>query len=153
AIHHARGNSAARFAAPHRAHGRHCTHGAVSRFRNGPQHHRTMHEHLRGSPDTALNISSKNRGETVSHQFLTSMFGLQDRTVLVTGGASGLGLCMASTVGQAGARVIVNDVREAACNEAVESLRAQGIDARSAVFDVSSATAVADAVAALANDR
>lgn len=89
----------------------------------------------------------------MSHQFLTSMFGLQDRTVLVTGGASGLGLCMASTVGQAGARVIVNDVREAACNEAVESLRAQGIDARSAVFDVSSATAVADAVAALANDR
>lgn len=82
----------------------------------------------------------------MDHQFLNDTFGLNGKTVLVTGGASGLGLCMAATVGKAGARVVVNDVREAACRDAVEGLRAQGIDARAAVFDVSSASSVADAV-------
>lgn len=88
----------------------------------------------------------------MDQQFLTSTFGLQGRTMLITGGASGLGLNMAETAGKAGARIVVNDVREEACDQAVAGLRALGIDARGAVFDVSRAAAVADAVAALAAD-
>ncbi|RAP63885.1 short-chain dehydrogenase [Achromobacter sp. HZ01] len=72
--------------------------------------------------------------------------------MLITGGASGLGLNMAEAAGKAGARIVVNDVREEACDQAVAGLRALGIDARGAVFDVSRAAAVADAVAALAAD-
>ncbi|MGO2579108.1 MAG: SDR family NAD(P)-dependent oxidoreductase [Halomonas sp.] len=88
----------------------------------------------------------------MDNQFLSAMFGLQGQTVLVTGGASGLGLSIATTVGKAGGRVIVNDIRDEVCNEAIERLQAQGIDAQAAVFDVSCASAVSDAMAKLSKD-
>lgn len=80
----------------------------------------------------------------MDQQFLASTFGLEGRTVLITGGASGLGLCMATQAGRAGARIIVNDVRPEPCKEAVAALQSQGIDARGVVFDVSDPGAVQD---------
>jgi len=84
--------------------------------------------------------------------FLNKLFGLHDKTFLITGGASGLGFCMATHAGQAGARIIINDVRDTACHEAVARLGQQGITARAAVFDVSDAAMVADAIAALTHE-
>lgn len=74
--------------------------------------------------------------------YLTHCFGLQGRTALITGSARGIGLSIASALGQAGARVVINDLHAATCEEAVQQLQAQGIAARSAAFDVSDFSAV-----------
>lgn len=74
--------------------------------------------------------------------YLTQNFGLQGRTALVTGSARGIGLSIATALGHAGARVVVNDLQAPACMDAVQVLQAQGITARAAAFDVSDFTAV-----------
>lgn len=81
--------------------------------------------------------------------YLTTHFGLPGRTALITGAARGIGLSMASALGQAGARVVINDLQASACEAAVQTLQAQGIQARAAAFDVSDFAAVQAAGAAL----
>lgn len=43
--------------------------------------------------------------------YLSQTFGLQDRTALITGSARGIGYAMAVALGQAGARVVINDLQ------------------------------------------
>ncbi len=74
--------------------------------------------------------------------YLAQNFGLQGRTALVTGSARGIGLSIATALGHAGARVVINDLQAAACDETVQALKAQGITARAAPFDVSDFAAV-----------
>jgi gluconate 5-dehydrogenase len=74
--------------------------------------------------------------------YLTQNFGLQGRTALVTGAAQGIGLSIATALGHAGARVVINDLQEALCAETVQALRTQGISACAAPFDVSDFAAV-----------
>lgn len=62
---------------------------------------------------------------------------LQGRRVLVTGGARGLGLEFARHAGRAGAAVVVADILEQELQSAAASLRAEGIQAHSVVFDQS----------------
>jgi len=83
---------------------------------------------------------------------LRTTFGLQGNTALITGAASGLGLCIATQMGQAGARVIVNDLHDGTCQQAVDLLVQKGISARACVFDVADAARVQDAVSALVRD-
>jgi gluconate 5-dehydrogenase len=84
--------------------------------------------------------------------YLTATFGLEGRTALITGAASGLGYAIACSLGSAGARIVVNDLSDAICAEAVEKLSMQGIAACGAPFDVSDAHSVNDAVARLGQD-
>jgi gluconate 5-dehydrogenase len=81
--------------------------------------------------------------------YLASSFGLAARTVLVTGGARGLGFAIARHCAGAGARVVINDQDAAACDEAVAQLGALGAEAVASVFDVSEADAATRAVLAL----
>ena len=81
--------------------------------------------------------------------YLAQSFGLQGRTALVTGSARGIGLAIATALGRAGARVLINDLRTQAADEAVHALRAQGIEARAACFDVADMAAVQAAAQAL----
>ena len=81
--------------------------------------------------------------------WLAQNFGLQGRTALVTGSARGIGLSIATALGHAGARVVINDLHDKACDEAVQALAGQGIQARSAAFDVSDFSAVQTAADAL----
>lgn len=81
--------------------------------------------------------------------YLAQSFGLQGRTALVTGSARGIGLSIATALGHAGARVVINDLHGSACDEAVQALQAQGITARAAPFDVSDFAAVQGAGNAL----
>ncbi|RYG10823.1 MAG: SDR family oxidoreductase [Burkholderiales bacterium] len=74
--------------------------------------------------------------------FLADTFGLSGRTALVTGAAGGLGLAIARGLGQAGARVIVNDLDASRCDAAVEQLQQEGIAAERAVFSVTDSDAV-----------
>ncbi|MGE4451812.1 SDR family NAD(P)-dependent oxidoreductase [Castellaniella sp.] len=85
--------------------------------------------------------------------YLKTTFGLQGQTALVTGSGAGLGYAIASCLGQAGARVLINDLSPQRCEEAVAALANQGIEARSAPFDVSDHAAVGRAVEALSADR
>ena len=88
----------------------------------------------------------------MNQDYLGQTFGLAGRTALVTGGARGLGYAIAAGLGRAGARVVINDLSQAACDAACTQLAAAGITARSAVFDVADGAAVAEAVALLEAD-
>lgn len=57
------------------------------------------------------------------------LFDLTGKTALVTGGSRGLGLQMAQALGEAGARVIVSSRKASDLAQAVEQLKAAGIDA------------------------
>lgn len=69
------------------------------------------------------------------------------KTAVVTGGATGIGLALAKQMGAAGARIILFEPREDVLGEAVETLKALGVDAKYFVGDVTDA----DAVEALAD--
>jgi len=61
---------------------------------------------------------------------------VEGRGAVVTGGASGIGLATARELGARGARVVIGDVEVRALDEAVERLRAEGIDALGVPCDV-----------------
>ena len=59
---------------------------------------------------------------------LDSLFALDGRTALITGGSSGIGYAIAEALGRQGARLILVARRGAALAQAARSLRAMGID-------------------------
>lgn len=61
---------------------------------------------------------------------------LSRRVVLVTGGGSGLGAAICSTLSQAGASVAVADINEAAAADVAAQLQREGGQARSYTMDV-----------------
>ena len=62
---------------------------------------------------------------------------LAGKTAFVTGAASGIGLGIATALAQAGAKVMLCDIEEAALAEAVEGLRRTNADVDSVLADVS----------------
>ena len=74
-------------------------------------------------------------------------FDLSGRTALITGGGSGLGLAMARGLAEAGARVVLNGRNAARLESAAVALRADGLLADTATFDVSDSAQVAAGVA------
>jgi NAD(P)-dependent dehydrogenase (short-subunit alcohol dehydrogenase family) len=69
------------------------------------------------------------------------------KTAFVTGGASGIGLALCRAFGQRGMNVAIADVEVAACAEAVEMLRSEGVSAIGATCDVSDRESLANAAA------
>ena len=72
---------------------------------------------------------------------------LEGKVVVVTGGASGIGLALAERFASEGMRVVLGDIEEAALAGAVERLRAGGVEAVGVVVDVAdpaSMTSLAD---------
>jgi gluconate 5-dehydrogenase len=83
---------------------------------------------------------------------LAHLFSLQDRTALVTGGNSGIGLALARALGHAGARLVLCARREAELAAAVSALRDEQVQADAVPADLAAADAaeqVAARVAAL----
>ena len=72
---------------------------------------------------------------------------------VVTGGAEGIGLAIARAFGQAGMRVALLDVREAAAAGAAERLRGEGIEAVAQVADVSDRASIVGAAEQLTARR
>ena len=81
-----------------------------------------------------------------------TLFDLSGRTALITGASKGIGLALATALGQAGARVVLNARSADALTTARDALRAQGIVAEASAFDVTDAGAVDAAVAAIEAD-
>lgn len=69
-------------------------------------------------------------------------FRVADRVAVVTGGASGIGLSCAEALAEAGARVVVADLKAEVIDQAVAALTAKGLAAEGVVMDVSDAGAV-----------
>lgn len=61
----------------------------------------------------------------------------KDKAVVITGGSTGIGFSFAGQFGREGAKIIICGLRESRLDQAVQSLRASGIEARGAVCDVS----------------
>jgi len=66
------------------------------------------------------------------------MFSLTNKTALITGGASGIGLAIAETFAQAGASIHLLELNMAAAEAAAASIRAAGGQAKAHQVDVSS---------------
>jgi gluconate 5-dehydrogenase len=75
-----------------------------------------------------------------------NLFDLTGRLALVTGSSRGLGLAIARALAEAGAIVMLNGRDENALAAAAASLAADGLDARTAAFDVTDPDAVNAAV-------
>lgn len=73
----------------------------------------------------------------------------QGQAAVVTGGASGIGLALATALGARGVRVVVSDIRPEGLETAVATLRERDIEAYGVVADVSD-TASVDALATAA---
>ena len=72
------------------------------------------------------------------HQELVDLISLDDKVAVITGGASGIGLGIASRLAEAGAAVALLDVDEAGGREAARDLEQRGLSAHFYRCDVTS---------------
>ena len=75
------------------------------------------------------------------------MFSLEGHIALVTGSAQGLGNRIARGMLDAGAKVVLSDISQAALDKAVVELKEEGHDAAAFAFDISNEEQVEKAVA------
>ena len=73
---------------------------------------------------------------------IQKLFDLSGKTALVTGGSRGLGLQIAESLGEAGARILLSSRKAADLEDAAAHLQAKGIDARWVAADASDPAAV-----------
>lgn len=64
------------------------------------------------------------------------MLNIKDRTVVITGGATGIGLGLAKACGTKGAHIVIGEPRQTRLDEAVASLKAEGVNASAFPLDV-----------------
>ncbi|KAF2330615.1 SDR family NAD(P)-dependent oxidoreductase [Flavobacterium daemonense] len=65
-----------------------------------------------------------------------NLFDFKGKTALITGGVHGLGMSMAKELGEAGAKIVVNDRSQAALDKAIEEYKSLGIKVYGYVFDL-----------------
>lgn len=82
----------------------------------------------------------------MSASYLQSLFGLNGRLALVTGGSSGIGRAMAMALGLAGAKVVLVARRSEPLHAVVHEFCEQGIDAVALAHDVRNVEAIKTAV-------
>jgi gluconate 5-dehydrogenase len=80
---------------------------------------------------------------------IETTFRLDGRVALVTGSSAGIGLALARGLGQAGATVVLNGRSAASCEAAATTLRGEGLQVRTQVFDVTESAQVIKAVDAI----
>ena len=78
---------------------------------------------------------------------------LENRTILITGAARGLGREIALACGRAGARLVLADIDEAGAAESARLVAQDGGTARAAHVDLASAESIAELAAGIADDE
>lgn len=79
-------------------------------------------------------------------QKMYSLFNLQGKSALITGGTQGIGYAVAKGLGEAGATVILNARNERKLDDCVSGLLKLGINTQGVLFDVTNVEAVKAAV-------
>lgn len=79
------------------------------------------------------------------------MFSLKDKTALITGGASGIGLAISRTFAQAGAMVHILEVNADLAQQVAEEIKIDGGQAQAHAVDVSDQAQVIDTVNRIAD--
>lgn len=93
--------------------------------------------------------NTEDQGQQAPTDMLSPMLGgdtFRGQTALITGGSGGIGYAIAHMLGQMGAQVAIIGRNQERLDEAVESLRAQGIVVRGFSTDVRDGEAVESAV-------
>ena len=75
------------------------------------------------------------------------MFRLDGKVALVTGASYGIGFAIAKGLANAGAKIVFNDINEEFLNRGLENYKAEGIDAKGYVCDVTDENAVNEMIA------
>ena len=70
------------------------------------------------------------------------MYEFKDKVVAITGGATGIGFALDKAFGEEGAKILIGEPRQEKLLEAVEKLRALGVEADSTVLDVTELASV-----------
>lgn len=78
---------------------------------------------------------------------MDTLFSLMGKVALVTGATHGLGMAMATALGKAGATLLVNGNTPAKMEKALEAYKANGLQVRGYLFDVTNEVQVKEAVA------
>jgi len=78
---------------------------------------------------------------------MNNMFDLTGKVALVTGGSYGIGYAIAKGLAGAGAKIVFNDINEELVNKGLDSYKADGIDAKGYVCDVTDEAAVSELIA------
>ena len=76
-----------------------------------------------------------------------TIFSLEGKIALVTGGSYGIGFSMASALSEAGATIVFNDINQELVDKGVAAYSEKGIAAKGYVCDVTNETAVNELVA------
>ncbi|MSU48193.1 MAG: SDR family oxidoreductase [Opitutus sp.] len=71
-----------------------------------------------------------------------SLFSLHGRRALITGSGQGIGFALARGLGAAGAELVLNDIDPVRLEQAVATLRGEGLAVSGRVFDVTIAAAI-----------
>jgi gluconate 5-dehydrogenase len=82
----------------------------------------------------------------------TDLFDLSGKIALITGGTHGIGLSIGKVLGQAGARICVNDISEEKLSACIAEYRFAGIEAYTLIFDVTDEKAVDKGVSQIEKD-
>ena len=70
------------------------------------------------------------------------MFRLDGKVALVTGASYGIGFAIAKGLANAGAKIVFNDIKQELVDKGIEAYKAEGIDAKGYVCDVTDEDAV-----------
>ena len=73
---------------------------------------------------------------------INELFDLKGKIALVTGGTHGIGMAVAKMLGQAGAKIVINDISDEKLAACKEDYKLVGIDAYTLKFDVTDENAV-----------
>ena len=75
-----------------------------------------------------------------------STFQLNGKLALITGSSAGIGFALARALGEAGAHVVINGRNSQKVSVAVQTLKSEGLNVSTSVFDVTDAQSVSTAV-------